>query len=198
MADHAIDLQEQILEAQKEAAGFQAAAAAATADTSAAMAALNAQALPYYEWAESEGERLYALQRQQHQEQLDAITGGMEVNLFIASKQAEAVDELKEIRRLLAAWAAANPASARALAGLHERRQDAAGPGWITTGGGDERRCDGWPDVMGVIKRNASVGQSDPGQRVAMAIPTEHASREYLAFLRIPASVAMFSYAACG
>jgi hypothetical protein len=27
-----------------------------------------------------------------------------------------------------------------------------------------------------------------------MAIPTEHASREYLAFLRIPASVAMFRF----
>jgi hypothetical protein len=111
MADRALELQQQILDAQREAAGYQAAAAAAVAQTSSAMAALNAEALPYYEWAESEGERLYALQQQQHQEQLDAITGGMEVNLFIASKQAEAVDELKEIRRLLGMWAAANPAT---------------------------------------------------------------------------------------
>jgi predicted nucleic acid-binding Zn-ribbon protein len=110
-ADQAVELQRQILEVQRQAAAYQASAASDAATSSAELDSLNQEALGYYTWAESEGARLYAAQRQQHQEQLDAITGGMEVELFIAQRQAEAVDILKSIEARIAAWLAATGAA---------------------------------------------------------------------------------------
>jgi hypothetical protein len=102
-AERAVDLQQQILEAQQMANSYASMTATASAASNAALDALDKEALGYYEWAEFQGTRLYDLQRQQYQDQLDAITGGMQVELFVAQQTAAAVAELKEIRRLLAA-----------------------------------------------------------------------------------------------
>lgn len=110
LAEQAVDIQQRILEAQQQAADAQAAMAINTSLTNAALEALDKEALAYYTWAESEGQRLYALQQQQHQEQLNAITGGMEVGLFIAQRQAEAVEILRQLDGRIAAWLAANGA----------------------------------------------------------------------------------------
>ena len=97
-AERALELQQQLNSLQAEANVI----ASATFDVNAAMnqaiAGLNEEALGYYTWAEEEGKRLYDLQIQQHQEQLDAITGGMDVELFIAMRQSQAVELLREIR----------------------------------------------------------------------------------------------------
>ncbi len=61
------------------------------------MESLNREALGYYEWAETQGLAAIAEQERQHQEQLDAITGGMEVDLYLAQLQTRAVDALEEM-----------------------------------------------------------------------------------------------------
>jgi hypothetical protein len=66
--------------------------------------ALNQEYIGYMEFAEKEGQRLYDLQIKQHEEQLFAITGGMDAELFIAQKQAEAVAIMKEIRDAINAF----------------------------------------------------------------------------------------------
>lgn len=63
-------------------------------------------AVAYYRWAEGEGARLFALQRRAHQAQLEAITGGMEVEIFIADRQAESVRSLEGVRIALDRWRA--------------------------------------------------------------------------------------------
>jgi hypothetical protein len=47
--------------------------------------------------AQRDGRRLYEAQLLEHESQLHAITGGVEVDLFIAQKQREAVAALREI-----------------------------------------------------------------------------------------------------
>ncbi len=63
-------------------------------------------AVAYYRWAEGEGARLYALQRRAHQASLMAITGGMQVDAFIAMRQAESVRLLEGARIALDRWRA--------------------------------------------------------------------------------------------
>lgn len=97
-AERAIELQQQLNMLQGEANAIASATFDVSAAMNAAMAGLNQEALSYYTWAEEEGRRLYDLQIQQHQEQLTAITGGMDVELFIAMRQSQAVELLREIR----------------------------------------------------------------------------------------------------
>ena len=59
---------------------------------------LNELAKADYEWALSEGQRLQQEQRDLLQAQLDEITGGMDVQLFIAEVEAQARDALFDIR----------------------------------------------------------------------------------------------------
>lgn len=108
VAEQALDIQKQILDVQRQASEAQSAMALSSASSSAALSSLDAEALAYYEYAEKEGARLYQLQREQHQEQLNAITGGMEVELFIASRQAAAVDFLRSIDANIALWLSSN------------------------------------------------------------------------------------------
>lgn len=105
-AERSVELEQSILEVQRQAAAAQMSIASASTLANGQLDDLNKEALGYYTWAEAEGQRLYTLQEQQHQEQLDAITGGQDVELYIAARQREAVDELKEIRRLIALYLA--------------------------------------------------------------------------------------------
>jgi hypothetical protein len=82
--DRAEDLQAQLVMLQQQANSIGQASFDVQAATDAAMSGLNQEALGYYEYAEQEGQRLYALQVQQQQELLDTITHGMDPNLFIA------------------------------------------------------------------------------------------------------------------
>lgn len=100
-----VDLQQQLLDAQNLANSYEAQAASAGVVSSHILDGLNEEAKGYYTWAQEQGSQLYAMQRQSYMDQLNAITGGVDVDLFIASKQAEAVSVLKEIRSLIAAWA---------------------------------------------------------------------------------------------
>ncbi len=109
-AEQAVQIQSRILEAQQQAAAAQAATAINSAIANSQLASLDQEALGYYTWAESEGARLYAQQQTNHREQLNAITGGMEVELFIAQRQAEAVGILRQLDARIAAWLAANGA----------------------------------------------------------------------------------------
>lgn len=104
VAERGVDLQEQLLAAQGEANRLSAAVANAGQASSAALDALNQEALGYYTYAETQGDALYTLQRQQHQEQLAAITGGTEPELFIAARTAEMVAELRGVRSDINAW----------------------------------------------------------------------------------------------
>lgn len=104
VAEQAVEIQRQILLAQNQAAMYQAMAASATQVSSADLDSLNLEAKGYYEYAEKEGARLYATQRREHQEQLDAITGGTEIEIFVAQKQKEAVDLLKSINERVGAF----------------------------------------------------------------------------------------------
>jgi tape measure domain-containing protein len=116
----ALEIQSRIEQLQGEANRYAAMAATSAQRSNSYLEALNEEALAYYTWAEEEGARLYAIQEQQHQEQLDAITGGMDVELFVAARQAEAVTELRSIRALLAAFLAgtgATPAAGTPLPG---------------------------------------------------------------------------------
>lgn len=54
-------------------------------------------ALAYFRWSE-EAARAYAAQQLEHRAQLAAITGGKEVQLFIAQRQAESIRLLDSIR----------------------------------------------------------------------------------------------------
>lgn len=107
VAERSVDLEQAILEVQQQAASYAAIAANAGVASSGALDALNTEALGYYEWAQKEGDRLYKEQLRQHNEQLDAITGGQEVELFIAARQREAVEELKELNRQIKEFLAA-------------------------------------------------------------------------------------------
>jgi hypothetical protein len=110
LAEQAVQIQARILEAQQQAAAAQAATAINSAIANAQLAALDQEALGYYTWAESEGARLYAQQQQNHRDQLNAITGGMEIEAFIADRQAAAVLVLERLDARIAAWLAASGA----------------------------------------------------------------------------------------
>lgn len=103
-AERSLDLQARLADLQAQANGYAAATASASAASQGYLDALNAEARGYYEYAEAEGERLFAEQERQHQEQLDAITDGMEPELYIAQMQRETVTELREIKELIREW----------------------------------------------------------------------------------------------
>jgi hypothetical protein len=103
-AERAAELQTQIVELQRQAAAYQSSIASSSAASQGYLDQLNAEARAYYEYAEAEGARLFEEQERQHQEQLDAITGGMEPELYIAQLQSQTVDELKEIRKAIREW----------------------------------------------------------------------------------------------
>lgn len=103
-AERAAELQTQIVELQRQAAAYQGSIASSSAASQGYLDQLNAEARAYYEYAEAEGARLFEEQERQHQEQLDAITGGMEPELYIAQLQSQTVDELKEIRKAIREW----------------------------------------------------------------------------------------------
>lgn len=88
-------IQEQILLVQQQAAAAANSIAVDTSVSSSMLDALNTEALGYYTWAEQQGTRLFTLQEQAFKDQLDLITGGQDIDLFIASMHKEEVAQLK-------------------------------------------------------------------------------------------------------
>jgi hypothetical protein len=102
--DRAEELQQQLVSLQSEANAISSAGVDAANGANAELDALNKEYIEQITFAQVEGERLYALQIRQHQEQLDAITGGMEAELFIAQKTQETVDEIRGMRADFQSW----------------------------------------------------------------------------------------------
>ncbi len=98
LAERAVELQARMLDTQELANRYASTTADASQIAAAAMAALNAETLTHYEWVEAEGARLYGIQRAEQQQMLDAITSGMEPNLFLAQRATETVTELRGLR----------------------------------------------------------------------------------------------------
>ncbi|MGE0358645.1 MAG: phage tail length tape measure family protein [Burkholderiales bacterium] len=107
-ADRALDIQASIealternnkLAEMIQMAG--AATAGNTAQTNAELAELDEEARGYYEWARDEGEAAFAEAERRHQEQLVAITGGMDVDLYMAANTARTNEVLRDIKELI-------------------------------------------------------------------------------------------------
>lgn len=116
-AERSMEIEQAILTVQQQSAAYQAAIANQAQASTSYLDSLNAEARGYYEWAQTEGERLYTEQERRHQEQLEAITGGMDVELFVAARQREAVDELRAIRTMIADFLTAAGLTATAPGG---------------------------------------------------------------------------------
>lgn len=97
-AERALGIQQQILDLQGQSNAIQSMVAANTSAMDSRLAALDKEALSHYEWAEREGIRLYELHRQGYIDQLTAITGGMDVEMYIAKLTKDSVDHLSAIR----------------------------------------------------------------------------------------------------
>lgn len=70
------------------------------------IAAARAEARGYYEWAQTVGEDLYERRHQELLAQVNAITGGREIDVFIAEQTAAVQERLREIRDRLDAFLA--------------------------------------------------------------------------------------------
>jgi hypothetical protein len=138
-AERSVDLQAQIVQLQQEGNVAAQIGANAGVTANAQLDALNQEYIDQLTWAQAEGERLYNLQIQQHQEQLDTITGGQDVELFIAARQAEAVAILKDIKDLIAAWFVAQGATVTSGPGASTTapRGGTPGGGGSSSSGGD-------------------------------------------------------------
>lgn len=106
-ADRQAALQDRIASLSELSNGYQATTADATTVAADYLNALDAEFRSYYEDANAIGERLYDEQRRAAKEALDAATGGVEVDLFIAQMQKESRDKLTEMVELMKAFLAA-------------------------------------------------------------------------------------------
>lgn len=97
----AIDLQTQILTAQTTANNIGTQNLNASIESNALIQQLNAEYREQLEWAEREGMAAYEQQERLAREQLEAITGGMDVDLYIAQRQNDQVQILTDIRDAL-------------------------------------------------------------------------------------------------
>jgi hypothetical protein len=92
-----VDLQTKIAALQSQANAFASNTADATSAAQAGIDALNAETLPYYTWAQAQGDALYTQQQQADTDLLNATTGGMEVSLFVAGLNKDMLAELKGV-----------------------------------------------------------------------------------------------------
>lgn len=90
-------VQQQQLDLTQQIANSSKASASAATFANGQLAALDAQARGYYEWAQGEGARLYKLQEDAYHKQLMAITGGSDPELWIAQKTTEMRDLLQQL-----------------------------------------------------------------------------------------------------
>ena len=123
-------------------------------EANAMLASIDQEALAYYQWAQNEGERLYAQRHSELMGQLTQITGGMEVNEYIAMIQTETRDYLRSIATDIAAFldsvrngAIQPPAPVDVVGGL-----DVGGTGGNGQGGvAVNIRVDGTVDVQQAV-----------------------------------------------
>jgi hypothetical protein len=100
-AERMVDLQTQIAALQSQANAYASNTADATSAAQAGIDELNAEALPYYTWAQAQGTALYQQQQQAYTDQLNAITGGVQVDLFMAELNKDMLAELKGVNAKL-------------------------------------------------------------------------------------------------
>lgn len=158
VSEKSLDLQKSIERLQQQANGYAAISAGASTASSGYLDQLNSEALGYYTWAEAEGERLYKEEERRHQEQLDAITGGMDAELYIAARQRETVDLLTQIRDNIAGFLG-NAASAPAA------------PSTSTNGSSDTPAAAAPRDVSITINAGGGVSTSQVVEAVQKAAP---------------------------
>lgn len=110
------------------------------------IAAARAEARGYYEWAQTVGEDLYERRHQELMQQVNAITGGREIDVFIAEQTAAVQERLREIRDRLDAF----------LAGISTGTGAGTNPGnGPGSGGGGNPRVPGDPGVEPIRPRTA-------------------------------------------
>lgn len=125
-ADRVEELQRHMAGLQEEANRW----ASASFDVETAIrertASLDQEFIGYMTWAQTESERLYNLQVSNNQDQLDAITGGRDVQVYMAEKQKETVDLLRDIRAGIRDMAATRPAGSTPAPGTNGAGSSAA------------------------------------------------------------------------
>jgi tape measure domain-containing protein len=110
------------------------------------IAAARAEARGYYEWAQTVGEDLYERRHQELMQQVNAITGGREIDVFIAEQTAAVQERLREIRDRLDAFLSG------ISTGTGAGTNPGTGPG---SGGGGNPRVPGDPGVEPIRPRTA-------------------------------------------
>jgi hypothetical protein len=111
------------------------------------IAAARAEARGYYEWAQAVGEVLYERRHQEILAQVNAITGGREIDVFIAEQTAAVQERLREIRDRLDAFL-------DGISNTPTGTNPGTGPG---NGGGGNPRVPGDPGIEPVIPRGNSA-----------------------------------------
>jgi hypothetical protein len=97
-ADRETELTQRLVDLQGEGNAIQSSAASAMQASNAQLDELNAQYVDYLTWAKGEAARLFTMQDTAYKDQLNALTGGEDLQIFIGQKQAEAVTLLTQIR----------------------------------------------------------------------------------------------------
>lgn len=131
--EKALSLQQRIAEAQDMANSYAAQSYDASLASNALLEELNAQYIEQAEWAEADGLAAYEQAERLAREQRDAITGGMEVDLYLASLQRDSRDLLQEIRDAILAQTSGTATGS----GAGTTGGAGSGTGTGGTGGGD-------------------------------------------------------------
>lgn len=97
-SDKQTELQQKIVDLQTQANSIQALSLDELEKTDPRLQQLDRDYISQLTWAQTEGARLQNLQITTQQAILDTLTGGESIETFVAQKQAEAVDLLREIR----------------------------------------------------------------------------------------------------
>lgn len=96
--EKALALQNQIIALQGQGNGYAASTAGFSEANNAELQALNLRYMEQLDFAEREGARLYELQDKAYRDQLNALTGGVDVQIWQLQRQQQLVDELKGLR----------------------------------------------------------------------------------------------------
>lgn len=131
---------------------------------------LNAQALEYYTWAQGEAQTAEQKRHDELMDQLKAITGGMDVNAWIAQETSREVDLLNSIDQQLKDFLAAISSGGTNIGGSN----GGTGPGNGNHGGGPSPIVPGIPGASApgiTVNVNTTVNGTGMGsQDIAAAV----------------------------